>query len=226
MKEKVLKIILTVVLICLIIFGIILTRKYLIIRKIENNLAKYNESKNYYVEQILTNNSDYSRKSYRLNNKELAKLNGKGDYEVEIFKDFSTGKENKYITSQNGDKIAQIGENISSESSNYYFENPFKTISKWNFLKVLIKAKISSKEYNSKDCYYIDLSDCIGYLENIGNLLLDEDEPEVKYELYFEKDTSLIIYNPELKEEYKYEFNTVTEDDLKEPDISDYSVLE
>ncbi len=97
----------------------------------------------------------------------------------------------------------------------------------WEFLIISIKSSIKTEEVNGKECYRINVS-CFDIF-CFDNHRLDT--------YYFEKETGLLIrkengtsgYDGDkinLVSDYYYEFDIVKDDDLKEPDISEYTIQE
>jgi len=119
--------------------------------------------------------------------------------------------------------------NQQASISNKFFSNIFFIENKWNYIKFLLNVKISSKPYNEKECYCINLDKCLDYIvENVGGFLIEKDGNvnDIKFGAYFEKDTGLMIYNPFQMLECTYKFNCLAEDDLKEPNILEYKVIQ
>lgn len=232
MKNNVLKIIIVVVLIlllCMITIGIILTRKHFMIKGIRDNLAKYKSSNNYYVKMI--NEDDESKvisEIYKKESNYLEKIEIiNGDNVSQTCDIYSIdGEIHKYIIAGDN-KLAVMKNNNDNEHSDLFCDI-FNISNKWNYIKMLWNIKISNENYNGKECYFINLDKCVKYMDDyFGNFLLGENEKIEDYKLdyYIEKDTGLIVktsigpYN-----EYEYKFDIVTDEDLVEPDISDYDV--
>lgn len=135
------------------------------------------------------------------------------------------GKKHAVLNDENG---------VDINSVDSFFINPFNITNKWDYLKFLLKVKISLIEYNDKLCYCINIKDCLKEMsETVGDILveegedfnIDDDLDDYDFKFYIEKETGLIIYNPFQMTEYTYQFDSVTEDDVAEPDISEYEIL-
>ena len=134
---------------------------------------------------------------------------------------FDGTKTNIYI--EKGDKkIAQLNQELIIAESLYnalYTENLAYTVF------ASIPATVNNKEFNGEECYYIT---------NFNSLY-----NESKDGIYIDKETGLVLRSVTRTEtmtdgdkfilptiDYVYEFNTVTEEDFIEPDISEYDVQE
>lgn len=95
--------------------------------------------------------------------------------------------------------------------------NEFETENLLDLLKISLKASIKSAVVYGKEYYYIDNYGLYAptgiYVSKETGKIIRED-PFIGYE----------GSNVEISEKI-YEFDTVTEEDLKEPDISEYEVL-
>lgn len=77
MKKKVLKLLIAlivIVLICLVVLGIILTRKYFIIQNIGKQLVEYKKSNNFFVEVSSAEITDSDSCFYKKDELELEKI--------------------------------------------------------------------------------------------------------------------------------------------------------
>ena len=231
MKNKILKvvtIVIIIVLIILIILGINLTKKHLIIKDISKRLANYRKANNYYLEATPTDIENEIYYYYKLNNKEVEKRETNiidDSIKYESYKLLGSSQRNMYIY-QKDKNIAILNDKIEEVSfSNTFFNDIFKTTNKWNYIKFLLNVKITSQKYNGKECYCINVDNCLNTLtENVGGFLIEPNE--VAYNFYIEKDTGLIIYNPFQQKKYEYKFDYVKENDVKEPNISEFEIEE
>ena len=227
MKNRVLKILIVVFIIILIIFiilGINLTRKHLLFKEIKEKLANYKESNNYYIEATGEENEIYY---YKLDDKEVEKrqYNNDDSLKYEIYKVIGNNQRNIYKYQKEKNTAILNSEIEDGSFSDIFFNDVFKTSNKWNYIKFLLNVKVTSKKYNGKDCYCINVENCLDNLtENVGGFLTSQDEPI--YNFYIEKDTSLIIHNPFQLKDYEYKFDCVTENDITEPDISEFEIEE
>ena len=100
---------------------------------------------------------------------------------------------------------------------NYGPENVLKTENWWQLVIGAICANVRETNYNSEKCYYITNFDIL--------------EDTNSYGMYVSKDTGLVVGFGQSApigeiesgiQTYKYEFDTVTEEDFVEPDVSEY----
>ena len=90
--------------------------------------------------------------------------------------------------------------------------NTLQTENWWQLIIVSMKASIKPVTFDGQPCYYI------------ANF-----EPSMVDGIYINKETGLLVGVTEQEPEttlYVYEFNTVTEKDFVEPDISEYKIEE
>jgi len=232
---KILKRILVILIILLIVglvwFGGNLLRKHLIIQEIKNKLAEYQKSDNYYV-RMKHEVENYQIEVYRKEN-------------IELGETLAYEGEDDEMNLEYGSLVAPsyAYHHLDTKTINYYaegetrtaylravdifdesivFKDYFKIEETWDYLKFLAKTGITSKEYNGKDCYCINVDKSYGIINS--DLLHMEIPENWSFNFYYEKSTDLEIYNPfEDREYYEYKFDCVTEEDVTEPDTSDYN---
>ncbi len=189
-------------LIILVIFLIFIARKFIIIKKL-TNVSKENVNKtNYIVTSSLTQNGNgYTEKSYNKDGNFLTKMKFSGKSFDDIV---------KYISYKNGNDelyIVEEGQNIkTSTESQSYSKGIIRSMSSYfgdnimDNLKDAIMSKITSTDYyNGKKCYLIQRD----------NLML-----------WVDKTTGLVyrqINGDFGVTEFIYEFDTVTDNDIKKP---------
>lgn len=237
--KRILFTIFIIVVIILSILAIYLTRQHLIVKNIRNNLAKYRESTNFYVKQITNSDEEENtlNEYYILGKKSIEKNkfnipkdsksyeeNNKNVSTVTIF---TNGDERNIYFDDNMGKSAVINEETSiTYSANDFFFDIFETDNTLDYLKMLLKLKISSTDYNGKECYLIDLNNAVDMI----TLTKDSENVDTdNIKIYYEKDTGLMLKsndNDEYIKEFEYKFDCVTEDDFTEPDISEYDIIQ
>lgn len=79
--------------------------------------------------------------------------------------------------------------------------------------------KITTGDVNGKECYVFSRK----YVK-----------PETKIDIYIEKDTGLVLQSAQIEPtkgdidltQYEYSFGTVTDEDIQEPDVTEYTLIE
>ena len=213
----------SIILLIVLIFVVIIGRKVIIISDLQSKANEYVNSKNYH-RIIYTYDKDETAKLevFVLGDKKRVirtMMIGNEKNVTEMF--FDGTKTNIYI--EKGDKkIAQLNQELIIAESLYnalYTENLAYTVF------ASIPATVNNKEFNGEECYYIT---------NFNSLY-----NESKDGIYIDKETGLVLRSVTRTEtmtygdkfilptiDYVYEFNTVTEEDFIEPDISEYDVQE
>ena len=213
----------SIILLIVLIFVVIIGRKVIIISDLQSKANEYVNSKNYH-RIVYTYNKDETGKVevFVLGDKKRVirtMMIGNEKNVTEMF--FDGTKTNIYI--EKGDKkIAQLNQELIIAESLYnalYTENLAYTVF------ASIPATVNNKEFNGEECYYIT---------NFNSLY-----NESKDGIYIDKETGLVLRSVTRTEtmtdgdkfilptiDYVYEFNTVTEEDFIEPDISEYDVQE
>ena len=224
--KSLLKAIGIIILLVIIIFIILVARKVVIINNLQNKIEEYSKMDNYYVKEY-----DYDGESlvigeyYIKGNKNKSELNSMGiDSDSKLIEVYNGEEFNIYIES-NGEKTALLdaGEEITGRIgiSNFLEINNFQDI-----LKTAILSEISTENCNGKECYRIQT----GYGFNNSN-------NESKVTIYIDKETGLptrYLNGTRIRgeektstiQDYYYEFNTVTDEVVQEPDISEYKISE
>jgi len=215
-KLKVLKILLAVI---LIVYLVVIVSKFIIIKSMQGKIKDYKGVTNYKT-TMTTYRGDTLEKAniYHKDGKYLISvefINGK-----DVRKIISTKEGNNYITS-NDEKIAILGGMPLGTADKVY--NYLETENIGEFIANLFTLNISSVKCNNKDCYKIDNFKSPDILY-----------PEQGLCVYIDKETGLLVrvergdqFGSEIFTtviDYSYEFNKVTDTDLKEPDINEYKV--
>ena len=215
-KIKTLK---AIILIVLLIFLISTTRKMVIISSLSKKAENHVNSTNYH-RITYGYQPDYYVKTevYTLGNKQAVFttqiVNGEKK-ELKIYGE--NGKINNIYSESQGEKIAQLnvnGEMIVNIPNPTYLENNIIQL----FLASIFSS-INTRTINSKECYYIS---------NPGNYYIFATTGDG---MYLDKETGLTVRTNANEDgtwpqaDYIYEFNTVTEQDFEEPDISEYEVI-
>ena len=225
-KLRILRIILLVI---FMIFVLDSCRKIIIISDLSNKAEQYAKSSNYHKISIYWDyeNEGFTKvEVYRLGDKiKNSTTQLSTDFTNKVITAF--GRDRKidaqniehYITNiyeeENGKKTKAI---LNTESTiTNRPENILKTENWWELLIHAICANIRETNYNGEKCYYI------------ANFDFSQDTNS--YGMYVNKNTGLTVGFGQSKavgeiitgtQNYKYEFDTVTEEDFIEPDPSEY----
>ncbi len=231
-KIKIWKIVLIIVGIILLIFLVKTTRNMIILKKIDNAVSKYQNSNNVHITSYTYYGDSLNiTESYKKDDKYLVKVNADSkDHKRRLINYCDGEKVNTYIESDS-DKIAILNSNAlpsAGQVANYAENN-----SLWEFLVMSFCTSIKSEVCNGKDCYKLSnlLSSSVFIVSN------DEDFSKSDFSIYIDKETGLLVrqFNGTSGEgkdkintvnDMKYEFDTVTDADIVEPDISEYTIQE
>ena len=208
-KKHILRKVLLVTLVVFIIFLILTLRKFVILNKIECLTEDKVNITNYYSEKIsVTGKTATIMKAYNKDNKYIT--------ELRTFAPTIDEKRGITIYKNNDEKLAIIesGENkiafINSESiiDGNLSVNTFPS-GEMNILQKLILAatsRITAEECNNKKCYLV--------------------EPAKSWKLWIDKETGVVVreINGSTLQDSYYEFNTVKDEDIIKPDISDCKI--
>lgn len=220
-KLRILKMILLVILIAFI--GII-GYKVFVIKGLQGKMENYKDITNFHItktsygfQQVVIQEAFHKDDNYLVHVRTI----GEDTPKREII---STKNGNNYLTAD-GNKVAILNSMPIHTPEKVY--NYLETENFGEFVAGIFGSHISSVKCNDKECYKI---------ENFrtSDLLF----PEQGICVYIDKETGLIVRIEEGTRsnengefytqvtDYKYEFNTVTDEDLKEPDVSEYIIEE
>ncbi|MBR1540516.1 MAG: hypothetical protein IJ629_05065 [Clostridia bacterium] len=228
-QKKVLKRVLTILIIVLILILVVfwtnIVRKHLIIQDLRQKIAENRKVDNYYVKVKVDYENGMQSYIFKKGNLELVKNENDDDETIMYrYKDLENQTVNMYFINEDS-KVAILRQKDESSFGESLFEDYFDIENQVDYLKFLAKVKISSKEYNGKSCYCINVDKCFE-ITDFGFIVLDINEirNNEPYELYIEKETGLELYSSLLLREYEYQFDVVTDEDFIEPNISDFKV--
>ena len=228
MKKKVLKCIGIIILVIIAFLIIHTVRNMIIIKNITSKVASYDNASNFYVKSVST--QGITTESFNKDGKYLHTLVSISDTGTrKMIKYFNGETENTYLEAQTEsgtDRIAMLNSNglpSFGKITNWFYTDDTRSL-----ILMSLMAHIRSVEQNGKDCYEVT------YIYS-SNILMPE---EGDFALYSEKETGLTIRNKNgamVKEngnripiivDYEYKFDVVTDEDLVEPDISEYKIIE
>lgn len=205
-KSKILLFVLTLLAILIIFLICIVIKRYNIINNLENNNSQSKVKNNlYFSENIDTINTSYWKKD----NITKIILTNTSNNVIRTYWNDSTNDENMTIYN-NENKYS-----LNSESASIGLPSSLIFLEKSKFsLAMNFNIQISSINYNGKECYYIS-----------------EKTKNYSYQEIIEKSSGIILYsyydncsNTEpSKTTLDYTFNTVTDEDVTKPDVTDYT---
>jgi uncharacterized protein YxeA len=202
--------ILIIVLIVCVILAIFVARKVAIINNLANASKEYADKTNYLaIVQSLQNGNVNMLKSYNKDGSYLTTMqvygkNIQAERSLTIYK--KDGEEIGIIQSGE-EKIALLDGNL--VGGDVQVANTLSVVGDNVMQKILfaISSRITTDDYNSTECYLIELDD---------------------WKLWVDKETGLIIreINGGIVSERFYEFDNVGDEDIIKPDISDCKIQE
>lgn len=224
-KLNILKtIIICFLLLIVLILCFIVGRKMLIIRKMNTKVNNYTNSNNYYREITqYTGNTICETNYWKKGNKYLSKkkmLSTQEDIVSQTIINYCNGENvNTYIESGNS-KIAYLdSEGILNERFSDW--NEWLGINNnWDLLKISLFSAISTEKCSQKDCYKLTTR----YDPNDSQVIYIEKETGLCLRAIVQNQTDDILEDSIVQ--YKYIFDNVTDENLIEPDISEYKVQE
>lgn len=211
--KKVLKIIGIIVVILILGILALTMINYTTIKGLQNKMAKYSNSTNYYIKLVTTedNATTVTTEYYKKDNKQAVFIERNINGEISRISMYNNGTRTDTFYDNKENKTAQLDNETFISVSLY---NQLETDSDWLTFWGSIFTRISSKKYNGKECYVIK-----GFTS--PNSLTFKDA-----EIYIEKDTGLLVKSIEGNRitEREYKFDNVEDTIFFEPDISQYTL--
>lgn len=222
-KKIILKCIGIIILAIILIFIIATARKTIIINNIENKIKKYEKMDNYYIRTRTYDGDSLSISEYynkgNVTKSETISLN-ENSGKNKMIRTYNGKESNTYMESDES-KVAILNTNSSIIKEG--IDNCIETNNIIETIKLALTSKITTEYCNGKLCYRIQIS--YEPYQNSEDLIL-----------YIEKETGLLIrmhngtriYEDEKISgiyDYTYKFNTVTDEDVKEPNIEEYDIV-
>lgn len=225
-KTKIWKNILIAILVILVIMIIIVGRKMIILKNLQNKVEQYRDANNYKATiRSYYGNSIQIFTTYKMNEKILSILKANADKDIKTtLINYEDNEVKHTFIEAEQEKIAILEGNGLPVS--VQIENGLKTQNLWQFITMAIFSDIEPEECNGKQCYKI-------YLAYSLSARLDTRKMATTY---FDKETGLKVreFNGVSEEsgeekinivtDYYYEFGNVKDEDVKEPDISEYTI--
>lgn len=225
-KMKMWKKVLIVVLILVLLFIIITARKMIIIKNLQSKMEKYEKVDNYYATMYSYQGTNLQiHTTYRKDNISLSTVKSLSENETTILTNYTDDKVSHIYMDTPESKIAIL--DGSGIPSSIQIQNELVTQNLWQSIVRAVKSSVKTEECNGKECYKIEVS-CF-------DLFCFDKHDNIVY--YFDKDTGLKIRELNgtvgdgdnkinMVSDYHYEFDVVKDENLKEPDISEYIIQE
>ncbi len=208
-KKKVIKIILLVITILAIIIIGLTVRKIIIIKELDSKIPKYINSNNYYVK--VTNNDKTILEYYCKGKKSLMFYKIEGETS-EICK-FYDGEEERTYVINSGEAKAFRKEKIDTVAKIHVSTLTSGNNNLAEMLNVSFMHTIKDAKLNGKNCYLVNgVIYKNTYIDKETGLIMKADSGFLK-----SKDGA----KKQIINTYTYEFNNVTDEDLKEPEITE-----
>lgn len=220
--KKFLKIIGIILLVLIIIFIIHTVRNYIIIKRLQNNIAPYALIDNYHIKSIAKegNNIIVDLNYYKKGNKQVVILKRNKNNEITKLTMYDDGDKIDVFTENNTEKTCRLDAPIEGMMPVVVF-NYLNTDNDLQTILLSMIVKIRSVNIENKSCYY--LKDIFN-----TNILYDAsvNSDGESFEVYIEKDTGLGIrsLNGGMETTREYEFNNVDDSVFIEPDVSEYTI--
>ena len=211
---------LSIILILVVLFVAFPGRKMVIIKSLEDKFQVYEQqSDNVYIKALMYNDSNlqFTYENYYKDDdlKKYVMTNPEADIKVTQY--FYQNEIKQFIEEPEGKRliIEPRENNIGVPPLMNYFYND-------SFIGTFFMSmdyKITTGDVNGKECYVFSRTYA---------------KPETKIDIYIEKDTGLVLQSAQigLTEEdialtqYEYSFGTVTDEDMQEPDATEYMLTE
>ena len=236
-KMRIWKFIFIIVFVLLMVFVVLTIRKLMILSDLDKKVSDYeNNSKNIHIIATFDFSNSTMTKSERFIKDDVDKLilektleNGETAKVIQI----TYPNERKVFTEAYGDKLYSIYKEVAPMRGSHIELNTTSSYSviqnfaySMNFFERVTNAIISSIKsvtMDGKECYELKLYN--------SNFLYEADA--VEFLAYVEKDSGLPVKSIQKLNDgsenittYECSFDTVTDEDMKEPDISEYTLTE
>ena len=205
---KLWKKILIIVLILCVILAIVICRKFIIISNLVNESKEYNDKTNYIaIVQSLQNGNVSIAKSYNKDGNVLTTLKtyGKDIQEERGLIKYEKDNEKVAVVYNGQEKVAIINQPVLATIN---IVNVYSTFNDFlPRLQFAIMSRITTDNYGNIKCYLIELNN---------------------WKMWVEKDTGLVLreVNGGMVSERFYDFDSVKDEDIIKPDISDCKIQE
>ena len=244
-KHK-LRILEAIILTTVIIFIGITARKMIIINSMQNKITKYEEIDNYYVKKSsYQGDIIYFSEIYNKENKYKSKISNlwiaDNNTRMDILETYGDEHSEKWYRTDNYNDKDNIKKTVTlyQEGTTRKFKriigmSNFETNNIWDLLIMAICSNISSENCNGKECYrisYTFFTGCpatpiIWQQENYRQIYYLEKETGLPIRSINNRDIKINNGSKEVILDYEYDFGNVIDEDIKEPDINEYQIIE
>ena len=244
--RKKLRILRIILLIILTIFIVNTARKMIIIQSMQNKIMQYERVDNFYIKSYYYQGDIiYFSEIYNKGNKYKAKNSNlwfaDNNTRLEIFEVYGNEEnENWYRIDNYNDKdkakkTATLNKDGSSKTLKRILGmSNFETNNFWELLLMAISSDISSESCNGKECYRISYTfftvcpttPILWQQEHYMQIYYLEKETGLPIRSINNRDVEINHGNKEQTLDFEYDFGNVTDDDIKEPNINEYEIIE
>lgn len=205
-KKKIIRIALIAILLIIVILILCTFRKFIIIKRLQENVKEYTTRTNYHIKYIRELNGEITTFNYyKKDNKMAYFIESNGTKSLM----YNNGERTDLFIETPEAKTVELNANILGipEIKDYFAENAEND---WETFILSIKAKVKKNDYNNQKCYMVK------------NFSFDFE----KSEMYVEKDTGLMLKSlgKNCITDIEYEFDNVDDSIFVEPDISQYTL--
>lgn len=224
-KMKLLK---SIIILIILIFIILTLRKFFIISKLSEKAENTINPDNFHRIVYSYNLGEYTKtEMFKLDDKfkiDITEVTDDGVINKVMYAKLKESPEkyvsNIYIEADN-EKNVYLNQEISISADPY---NSLYTDNLFQLFIISIFATVENTTFNGKECYYISNFETINS-DSEGKYVNKNTGLPISTIAYEYKNTDGTSGRWPLAE-YIYEFNTVTEKDFKEPDLSEYKIIE
>lgn len=229
--KKVLKIILWIIIITVFIFLGGMIRNIVILVKLDNSVTELNNSKeNYYKSIKYSENPNWNADLEFYKKGDVVKCITKLKDGSATMTEYSYPNIRRVYTETKEEKIFREEKEFIELSYPVTIENYTNIIDFWHLIVAASNTKIKTVDFEGSKCYELS-----------GNhspifLYLGYHDDLVSMKLYLEKDTGIPVRQVETVNidgeiinytiDYEFKFDIVTDEDIKEPDVSEYTIFE
>lgn len=222
-KMRLWKKIMLIILAIILVIILIIARKVLIVTSLQNNVSKYVHSDNYHKTMYgYAQDSYFKSEIFTLGDRKAITITRDSNGNKSVTRIYANGNTSNIYTETQDKKIVSLNTGIQVYEE---IQDPLYTENLLERIFASAIASIKSEKCNGKECYLID--------NFISGYILSEDGTYIDKETGLDVRTNSIeVINPDTGRivsgltDCLYEFNTVTEKDLQEPDISQYIIQE
>ena len=227
MLKKVLKVILWIIIISTFIFLGSMIRNICILVKLDNSVTELNNSKeNYYKSITYSENPNWNADLEFYKKGDVVKCITKLNDGSAIMTEYSYPNIRRVYTETKEEKIFREEKEFIELSYPVTIENYTNIIDFWHLIVTASNTKIKTVDFEGRNCYELSGNHSpiflyLGYNDNL-----------VSMKLYLEKDTGIPVRQVETVNidgeiinytiDYDFKFDVVTDEDMKEPDASEY----